>query len=96
MADACESFAEDGAASLEATPLEDIEQDLDTVDEALAALDTGDLETAEALAAALGSPSDDQAGDDQGPASGLEAERIDTSPHATPQTAERGRGPSGP
>ena len=82
MADACESFGEDGAASLEATPLEDIEQDLDTVDEALAALDTGDLETAEALAAALGSPSDgpaggddqagdDQAGDDQGPASGL-------------------------
>ena len=50
-----------------ASGLEDIEQDLDTVDEALAALDSGDLEEAEALAAELDAPSTDPSGDGSAP-----------------------------
>ena len=40
-------------AALQATQLEGIERDLDTVDSALSALDSDDLEGAEALAAEL-------------------------------------------
>ena len=61
----CEDAAAHDAASLEA-----IEQDLDNVDKALAALDSGDLDAAEALTAELDSPGpaapdDDQRSDDQ-------------------------------
>ena len=47
-----------------AAQLEGIEQDLDTVDAALAALDSDDLEGAEALAAELDEPAGDPAADD--------------------------------
>ena len=67
MAGAGESHSENGEAPHGASQIQDIEQDLDTVDEALAALDSGDLAAAEALAAELDtSGGDDQGGDDQG------------------------------
>ncbi len=76
MAGAGESLSEEGGAPLSASQIEDIEQDLDTVDEALAALDSGDLEAAEALAAELDEPgavppgSGEQGGDEQDSARG--------------------------
>lgn len=74
MTDAGEPIPFEDAATPEAASLEAIEQDLDNVDEALAALDSGDLDGAEALAAQLDSrrtptPDDDQrGGDEQEPA----------------------------
>lgn len=71
MTDAGEPFPSDEAATPETESLEAIEQDLDNVDEALAALDAGDLDAAEALAAQLdsaGTPAPDggrRAGDEQ-------------------------------
>ena len=70
MTDARESSPSQGAAAQDTAPLEGIEQDLSRVDKALAALDAGDLDAAEALAAELdspgaGTPDDDQRGDDQ-------------------------------
>ena len=65
-------FPSEEAATPEASSLEAIEQDLDAVDEALAALDAGDLDAAETLAAQLdtaGTPTPDgdlRAGDEQG------------------------------
>ena len=76
MAGAGESLSEEGGAPHSASQIEDIEQDLDTVDEALAALDSGDLEAAEALAAELDEPGagpsggDEQSGDEQSPETG--------------------------
>jgi len=76
VADASEPLPGEDSAPDGASPLEDIEQDLNTVDEALAALDSGDLEEAESLAAQLASPGvglsegDEPGGDDQRPASG--------------------------
>lgn len=76
MAGAGESHSENGEAPHGASQIQDIEQDLDTVDEALAALDSGDLAAAEALAAELDMPGagpsggDDQGGDEPGPESG--------------------------
>lgn len=55
MTDASEPSHSEDTATPEAASLEAIEQDLDTVDEALAALDAGDLDAAEALAAQLDS-----------------------------------------
>ena len=67
MAGAGESLSENAGAPHGASQIQDIEQDLDTVDEALAALDSGDLEAAEALAAELAAPGgDDPGGDDPG------------------------------
>jgi hypothetical protein len=57
VVDASESLPSEGAATSETVPLEDIEQDLNNVDKALAALDSGNLDAAEALAAELDSPS---------------------------------------
>ena len=57
MADLSEPPTSDDAAPDVAASLEDIEKDLNTADKALAALDSGDLEEAEALAAVLDSPS---------------------------------------
>ena len=74
MTDASESLPSEAAATREAASLEDIEQDLNSVDEALAALDSGDLDAAEALAAELDSPAaptpddDHRGGDEQEPA----------------------------
>lgn len=71
MTDSREPFPSEEAATAEATSLEAIEQDLDAVDEALAALDAGDLDAAEALAAQLdsaGTPTPDgdlRTGDEQ-------------------------------
>ena len=56
MTDAGEPLLGGDPAGDGASPLDDIEKDLNTADKALAALDSGDLEAAEALAAALGSP----------------------------------------
>ena len=71
MAGAGESLSEEGGAPHGASPIEDIEQDLDTVDEALAALDSGDLEAAEALAAELDAPGPGPSGGgEQGPETG--------------------------
>ena len=53
------------AAALDAASLEAIEQDLDNVDKVLAALDSGDLDAAEALAAELHSPGTPAPDDDQ-------------------------------
>ncbi len=69
MVDARESLEAEDATPQGTPPLEDIEQDLDTVDRALDALDSGDLEAAEALAAELdspgaGAPDDGEPGDD--------------------------------
>ena len=72
MAGAGESHSENGEAPHGTSQIQDIEQDLDTVDEALAALDSGDLAAAEALAAEFGTPGagssggDDRGGDDRG------------------------------
>ena len=72
MTDASEPLPSEEAATPEASSLEAIEQDLDAVDEALAALDAGDLDAAETLAAQLdpaGTPApggDRLAGDEQG------------------------------
>jgi len=69
-----EPLPSEDAATREEASLEAIEQDLDNVDEALAALDSGDLDAAEALAAELdspgtGAPDDDQrGGGEQAPA----------------------------
>ena len=52
----------EAAESRQASPIEGIEEDLDTVDAALAALDSGDLEGAETLAAKLGARADDESG----------------------------------
>ena len=74
MTDASELLPSEAAATQEAASLEDIEQDLNSVDKALAALDSGDLDAAEALAAELDSPAaptpddDDRGGDEQEPA----------------------------
>ena len=71
VTDSREPFPSEEAATAEATSLEAIEQDLDAVDEALAALDAGDLDAAEALAAQLdsaGTPTPDgdlRTGDEQ-------------------------------
>ena len=71
MAGAGESLSENGGAPHSASQIQDIEQDLDTVDEALAALDSGDLEAAEALAAELDAPcAGPSGGDEQGPETG--------------------------
>ncbi len=69
MVDARESLGAEDATPQGTPPLEDIEHDLDTVDRALDALDSGDLEAAEALAAELdspdaGTPDDGEPGDD--------------------------------
>ena len=53
MADTSHGLPQRGPAPQHTSQLEDIEQDLDTVDETLAALDSGDLESAESLAAEL-------------------------------------------
>ena len=50
------------AESPRASQLEGIEEDLDTVDGALDALDSGDLEGAETLAAELGATGGDEGG----------------------------------
>ena len=74
MTDASEPIPSEDAATPEAASLEAIEQDLNNVDEALAALDSGDLDGAEALAAQLDSPGtptpddDQRSGDEQEPA----------------------------
>ena len=74
VTEASESLSSEVAATQEAASLEDIEQDLDSVDKALAALDSGDLDAAEALAAELDSPAaptpddDHRGGDEQEPA----------------------------
>ena len=71
VTDAGEPFASEDAAGPEALPLDAIEQDLDNADKALAALDAGDLNAAEALAARLdsaGAPTSDgdlRGGDEQ-------------------------------
>ena len=71
VTDASGPFPSEDAATPEAASLEAIEQDLDNVDEALAALDADDLDAAEALAAQLDSagtptPADDlRAGSEQ-------------------------------
>lgn len=70
VTDASEPFPSEEAAKPVAASLGAIEQDLDNVDEALAALDAGDLDAAEALAARLdseGTPTadGDQRGDDE-------------------------------
>ncbi|MYB03716.1 MAG: hypothetical protein F4011_02200 [Acidimicrobiaceae bacterium] len=75
MTDAGEPLPSEHAATQDEASLQGIEQDLDNVDEALAALDSGDLDAAEALAAGLDSPrapapDDEQRhGDEQEPAS---------------------------
>ena len=78
MFDAGESLQAEDVTPQGAPPLDDIEHDLNTVDKALDALDSGDLETAEALAAELhssdaGAPNDEPGDDDEeagrGPAS---------------------------
>lgn len=56
MTDAGEPLPPGDTASQDEASLHGIEQDLDNVDEALAALDAGDLDAAEALAAVLDSP----------------------------------------
>ena len=56
MADTSDHLPHEGEAVDRATSLEVIEQDLDTVDAALSALDSDDLERAEALAAELEGP----------------------------------------
>lgn len=56
MTDAGEPLPSGDTASQDEASLRSIEQDLDHVDEALAALDSGDLDAAEALAAGLDSP----------------------------------------
>ena len=53
MVEASQGPPADSTAPERASQLEDIEQDLDTVDAALDALDSGDLEEAESLAAQL-------------------------------------------
>ena len=74
MTDAGEPLPSGDTASQDEASLHGIEQDLDHVDEALAALDSGDLDAAEALAAGLDSPGapapDDERrnGDEQEPA----------------------------
>ena len=55
MADTSESTPSEHAAASGVLPLEDMEQDLNTADKALAALDAGDLDEAEALVAQLDS-----------------------------------------
>ena len=67
MADTGEWSPNEDAAPTGGSGLEDIEQDLDTVDKALAALDSGDLEEAEALAAELEAPSTEPSGGDEPP-----------------------------
>ena len=52
----------EGAESPRPSQLESIEGDLDTVDSALDALDSGDLEAAETRAAELGAQADDGSG----------------------------------
>lgn len=74
MAEAGESQPFEDVAAREAVPLDDIEQDLNNVEAALAALDSGDLDAAEALAAVLDSsdaraPDESMSGDEQEPAS---------------------------
>lgn len=54
MADTSHRSPSESAEPEQARRLEDIEQDLDRVDAALDALDSGDLEEAESLAADLG------------------------------------------
>ena len=76
MAEAGESPSSEGAAILgaaigdaaarEAAPLADVEQDLNNVEAALAALDSGDLDVAEALAAELDAPNAPAPDDEQG------------------------------
>ena len=56
MADTSQEIPPEGTEPQRASRLEDIEQDLDTVDAALVALDSGDLEGAESLAAELEGP----------------------------------------
>lgn len=72
MVDADESLQAEDVTPQGAPSLDDIEHDLNTVDTALDALDSGDLETAEALAAELDSPDartpDATQGDDDGEA----------------------------
>ena len=65
MTDTGECAPDEDAAPTGVSGLEDLEQDLDTVDKALAALDSGDLEEAEALAAGLDAPSTEPFGDDE-------------------------------
>lgn len=65
VTDAGEPPPSEDAATQEAASLDAIEQDLNDVDEALAALDSGDLDAAEALAAELGSPGEARPDDDQ-------------------------------
>ena len=74
VTDAGEPLPSGDTAAQDEASLHGIEQDLDHVDEALAALDSGDLDAAEALAAGLASPGapapDDERrnGDEQEPA----------------------------
>ena len=58
MADTSQQPTPQPAESPRASESEGVEKDLDTVDAALAALDSGDLEGAESLAAELKSPGD--------------------------------------
>ena len=53
MDEASDNLPPDSEADRQTTQLQGIERDLDTVDAALAALDSDDLEGAEALAAEL-------------------------------------------
>ena len=53
MDEASDNLPPDSEADRQAVQLEGIERDLDTVDAALSALDSDDLEEAEALAAEL-------------------------------------------
>ena len=72
MTDASESLPSEDSATREAASLDGIEQDLNNVDEALAALDSGDLDAAEALAAELDSPGAPTPGDEQRSGDGQE------------------------
>ncbi len=65
MTDAGEPSPSEDAATQQTGSLEAIEQDLNNVDEALAALDAGDLDAAETLAAGLDAPGTPTPSDDQ-------------------------------
>ena len=56
MGEATDRMPQDDAAARQAAQLEGIERDMDAVDAALSALDSDDLERAEALAAELEEP----------------------------------------
>ena len=61
MGEATDRMPQDDAAARQAAQLEGIERDMDAVDAALSALDSDDLERAEALAAELEVPSETRA-----------------------------------